>query len=294
MAVPVGKLDCPVPPLTPRHQEVDAEHVRESQQAHATLGPANPVNSARTRADTARMTGLTVTRWRRYGKDRLYVNADDGTRVGWLDVATGEWTLERDDLREAFERALAEHELPAAAVAGALEPAPPPTPPPPPPPATLQPMEPYALRITRRDLGVNKAGQAAREQAVAHRRAARVKTLAARVRDVHTDERAWRIGADGEEKVAARLGRLPEPWKVLHALPVGTRGSDIDHLALPSSGLVLGCWPAEDEQPLVHLSGRNAVALLREALADRADPREVPQCHPSLRADAQAETGQRR
>jgi hypothetical protein len=201
------------------------------------VSPAHAVNSAPTRADTARMAGLTVTRWRRYGKDRLYVSAEDGTRVGWLDVTTGERTLERDELREAFERALAEHELPAAAAVAAPEPAPPPTPPPATPPPTAQPMEPYALRITRRDLGVNKAGQAAREQAVAHRRAAPVQTLAARVRDVHTDERAWRIGADGEEKVAARLGRLPESWKVLHALPVGSRGSDIDHLVVGPGGV---------------------------------------------------------
>jgi hypothetical protein len=31
-----------------------------------------------------------VQRRRKYGKDRLYINADDGTRIGWHDVLTGE------------------------------------------------------------------------------------------------------------------------------------------------------------------------------------------------------------
>jgi hypothetical protein len=54
---------------------------------------------------------------------------------------------------------------------------------------------------------------------------------------VHTDERAWRIGADGERKVADRLARLPQAWTVLHALPVGARGADIDHLVIGPGGV---------------------------------------------------------
>ncbi len=87
------------------------------------------------------------------------------------------------------------------------------------------------------DLSLNRPGQAAREQAVAHRQAAPVKTLLARVLRVHTDERAWRIGADGEEAVAARLAKLGPEWKVLHAVPVGTRGSDIDHVVIGPAGV---------------------------------------------------------
>jgi hypothetical protein len=52
---------------------------------------------------------LTVRRWTRYGKDRLYVNDADGSRVGWLDLETDEVVLEREVLREEFERALALH-----------------------------------------------------------------------------------------------------------------------------------------------------------------------------------------
>ncbi len=78
-----------------------------------------------------------------------------------------------------------------------------------------------------------QAENQAREAAQAARDAAPVKTTLARVLGVHTDERAWRIGADGEEKVAAQLAKAARKdlrWRFLHAIPVGERGSDIDHL----------------------------------------------------------------
>jgi hypothetical protein len=87
------------------------------------------------------------------------------------------------------------------------------------------------------DLALNRPGQAAREQAVVHRQAAPLKTIFARVLGVHTQERAWRIGADGEQAVAAQLARLDSEWLVLHAIPVGNRGSDIDHLVIGPGGV---------------------------------------------------------
>jgi hypothetical protein len=57
---------------------------------------------------------------------------------------------------------------------------------------------------------------------------------------VRSDERAWRIGADGEEKVAAKLDKVcrKDPrWRSLHAIPVGQRGSDIDHLIIGPGGV---------------------------------------------------------
>ncbi|HEX8768122.1 MAG TPA: nuclease-related domain-containing protein, partial [Jatrophihabitans sp.] len=52
-----------------------------------------------------------------------------------------------------------------------------------------------------------------------------------------TEERAWRVGADGEELVAAQLERLGPAWKTLHAVPVGSQGSDIDHVLIGPGGI---------------------------------------------------------
>lgn len=97
--------------------------------------------------------------------------------------------------------------------------------------------EPWAVRVDYTDLALRQAGQAAREQAVAHREAEPVRTFVGRVLGVRNDERAWRIGAKGEEKVAAQLGRLPESWQVLHAVPVGSKGADIDHIVIGPGGV---------------------------------------------------------
>lgn len=88
-----------------------------------------------------------------------------------------------------------------------------------------------------RDLAPNRPGQSAREQAIAARRAAPFRTFLARLLHVHTEERAWRLGADGEERVARRLERLGDGWHVIHAVPVGEKGSDIDHVVIGPPGV---------------------------------------------------------
>lgn len=92
------------------------------------------------------------------------------------------------------------------------------------------------------DLSLNRPGQATREQAQAELEAARARSRLrsglARMLDVHTEERAWRIGAQGEETVGERLERLRERgWQIIHSVPVGTRGSDIDHLLIGPGGV---------------------------------------------------------
>jgi hypothetical protein len=60
----------------------------------------------------------------------------------------------------------------------------------------------------------------------------------ARTLDAKTDERNWRIGADGEEAIGARLDKLTaRGWHVLHAVPVGRRDSDIDHVLIGPGGV---------------------------------------------------------
>lgn len=56
---------------------------------------------------------------------------------------------------------------------------------------------------------------------------------------VPSSARSWYVGLVGEQAVAERLRRLPEGWMVLHSVPVGDRGSDIDHVLVSPSGRVL-------------------------------------------------------
>lgn len=88
-----------------------------------------------------------------------------------------------------------------------------------------------------RDLAANQPGQELREKALELRRAAPVKTFIARALGVHAQERAWRVGANGEEKVAMRLRKLGDGWRVLHAVPVGEQDSDIDHVVIGPPGV---------------------------------------------------------
>lgn len=48
---------------------------------------------------------------------------------------------------------------------------------------------------------------------------------------------AWYRGAQGEIAVGRMLETLPEGWTVFHALPVGTKESDIDHLVVGPGGV---------------------------------------------------------
>jgi hypothetical protein len=189
---------------------------------------------------------LEVTRWRRYGKDRLYVTTADGRQIGWWDLETETANPETESDAEALELAVRDwrSRLDRPATVAETEPVQAEKPAPEPGSVTESTDEPRAaISEPERpwlDLSTNAAGAEARAQAVALRDAAPVRTLAARVFGLHTDERAWRIGADGEEKVAAQLRKLlaKDPrWQVIHAIQVGTRGSDIDHLVIGPGGI---------------------------------------------------------
>lgn len=230
-------------------------------------------------------------RWRRYGKDRLYVETPEGTKIGFWDLVTNTGEAEAPEYEATLLAAvttwrssagLAPSQSPAVGslveAAGTdvnkdrprLQPGPSGIP------ATgqhgiaevahpqlaelwtdnsdvvaadgsavgvpiaaqealvVQPVRPWV------DLPTNAAGAEARERAKVARDSAPVKTVLARVLGVHTSERAWRIGADGEEKVAAQLAKVASKdprWRFLHAIPVGDRGSDIDHIVIGPGGV---------------------------------------------------------
>lgn len=54
---------------------------------------------------------------------------------------------------------------------------------------------------------------------------------------MRTEERDYQVGADGEEMVARRLRALDARWHVIHAVPVGCRGADIDHVVVGPPGV---------------------------------------------------------
>lgn len=177
------------------------------------------------------MSDLLVKRWARYGHDRLYVQTADGTRLGYADDKTGVVVLEDEAHRDVFDAALAAYRSQAASRVSAAIPRQLTAPQP------VKAPESAPVEQAWRDLAATKAGAAAREQAVALKQAAPVKTLLARVLGVKTDERAWRIGADAEEAVAGRLAALGDRWKILHAVPVGENGADIDHVVIGPGGV---------------------------------------------------------
>lgn len=47
----------------------------------------------------------------------------------------------------------------------------------------------------------------------------------------------WYLGAIGELEVARELDRLGPEWQVVHALPVGSAGSDVDHVVVGPGGV---------------------------------------------------------
>ncbi len=88
-----------------------------------------------------------------------------------------------------------------------------------------------------RDLAKNRPGELVRARAEELRRAAPLRTWLARLALVHTDERAFRVGARGEELVGRRLGRLGPEWRVIHSVQIGDHDADIDHVVIGPGGV---------------------------------------------------------
>ncbi len=208
------------------------------------------------------MSELTETRWTRYGKDRVYVRTADGLDVGHVDLIAQCHVVKDLAYEVAMNDCLARW-CPAAEPADGtgLGDIPSPS-------APLEASSPIGVLLTPsavspltadalleptqhadsdpiadlkvdapRDLVANVAGAAVRAKRNEVNAQAPVLNLFARVLGVKTEERAWRVGAKGEEKVAAELARLGDGWHRLHAIEVGERGSDIDHVVIGPPGV---------------------------------------------------------
>lgn len=183
-------------------------------------------------------TQLVEKRWRRYGHDRVYVSNADNEQVGYVDLNTGDvvvtdpafrpqleacrdrWVTSAvpDSTEHSENEVAAPTETPGAAAGAPLPP-------------------PQVPLPTPSDLAKNYADAAARAKRDEVNAAAPVRNLLARVLGVRTEETGWREGAVGEEKVGRELAKLGEGWHRMHAVPIGTRGSDIDHVVIGPPGV---------------------------------------------------------
>ena len=204
------------------------------------------------------MSDLVETRWTRYGKNRVYVRDSDGVELGYLDLqantavpANGEHAA---TLLECLTRWThpGTRSVPAVAgspcgEAGATLRAPVAAPWPSPNAAADEQTE--GGRVTSPcdaaparepaewDLAYNVAGAAAQVKRDEINAQAPVANFFKRVFGMRTEERTWRVGAEGEVRVARELSRLGSGWHTLHAIPVGEQGSDIDHVVIGPGGV---------------------------------------------------------
>jgi hypothetical protein len=109
------------------------------------------------------------------------------------------------------------------------------------------------------------------------------------------DSVSWYLGAKGEIEVGKILATLPPEWRVFHALPIGQKGSDIDHLVVGPGGIVTintknhsnkAIWVAGQtfmvsgqKQPYLHSAeseARSVTTLLRKRIP------HLPAVQPSI------------
>jgi len=217
------------------------------------------------------MTDITITRWAKYGHQRGYATAADGTKLGWIDLKTGMVTVEDGADADAVTAALrawngatlpdpARSQVMAQPALGAEEQNSAPSSAAPataeeafetlPDLGSSEPPAPLARSVAAvevfeahwTDLAHHRPGQLVRAEAAAKwevdKADSKLFAYGARLFNIKTDERAWRVGASGEEIVGNRLEELESRgWRILHSIPVGKNGSDIDHMAIGPGGL---------------------------------------------------------
>jgi hypothetical protein len=162
--------------------------------------------------------GLVVSRWQKYGQDRLYVN-DDATKegVGFYDHQTGRLTLKDET------RSMEVLEALRPFLAGAV-------------PTGLRDRMPEPPLPEGSDLTRNRAGDAVAERAE-ELRPRGFQGVVARVLKLRTEATPWQAGAKGERIVDKRLGTLRrDGWAVLSSI-VKRSGADIDHLVIGPPGV---------------------------------------------------------
>ncbi|MFI5994804.1 nuclease-related domain-containing protein [Streptomyces sp. NPDC051362] len=167
---------------------------------------------------------LKVTRWKRYGHDRLYANLPDGTAVGWADVKTGDITVLVIAYRDDVIAVLIDH----------LRTIPEPVPPqktPRTPEAEAPPLLPPLLAAD--DLSANRPGESLLDKSGP----CLIKRVVSQLLRRPAEWDSWRKGLEGEQRVGAELNRLARHgWRVLHSIPLADE-VDVDHLLIGPGGV---------------------------------------------------------
>lgn len=182
--------------------------------------------------------------WRRYGQLRIYVSADDDP-VGWFDPRTGRSQLSQPHLGDAFWAAV-RAECQRLSADGHIEKLalPPEAGPPQSGPPQSRPPASGQHWVVRDpdggDLARNAPGASARARARELRREHPLLTSVAALLGVRTSAQQFAAGARGERTVGRQLSNWAarDGWYVLHAVPVGRRGADIDHVVIGPFGVV--------------------------------------------------------
>ena len=121
--------------------------------------------------------------------------------MGWIDLITGETRLERPELEDSFRQATAAYQVKTHTMVS-------------------DPCSGGTVEQGWVDLAANRPGEGLRTRS-----------------EQELTPQARGVGADGEAKVGARLDMLKEDgWQVLHSVPVGARGCDIDHVLIGPGG----------------------------------------------------------
>ncbi|MEU5255285.1 nuclease-related domain-containing protein [Streptomyces longwoodensis] len=167
---------------------------------------------------------LHVTRWKRYGHDRLYANLPDGTAVGWADVTSGDVTVLRAEYRDDVITVLTKR------LQSLTEPVPQNRAPE----AQARPMLPPLTPAD--DLAINPPGKSIRDL-LDESGPRLMERIVSRLLRRPSEWDPWRKGLAGERRVGAELNRLGrQGWRVLHSIPLANK-VDIDHLLIGPGGV---------------------------------------------------------
>lgn len=164
--------------------------------------------------------GLVVTRWQKYGNDRLYVREEDAPdSLGYFDCKAGRLAL--NPIHEARTYEVIEVLRPFLGRAV---------------PESLSELMPEIPLPEESDLARNEAGQAIADR-TAELRPRGFQGIAARLLGLRTEATSWEVGAKGERVVDKQLGRLKlDGWQVLSSI-MKRGGADIDHLVIGPPGI---------------------------------------------------------